>query len=111
MGAAPAPRPGGSTKPEDLIRRAHLILESHGIALSPGKVSRLVREYRHKVADHRIAFDRYLIAAAAEVADHRARQHAGKTLGPDEKSGHPTAHSDRQTGEPATWNVFSSRGY
>jgi len=79
--------------------------------LSPSKVSRLVREYQFKVAHHRISFDRYLLAATVEVADHRARQHAGKTLGPDEKSGRPTAHSDHQTGEPATWNVFRSRGY
>lgn len=99
----------GSTRPENLIRRAHSLLGSWGLSLPPGKVSRLVREYQFKAEPRGIAFDQYLLGAVNDVSDHRARQAAGRLLGPDEKSGRPTAHSDHATGERATWNVFVER--
>jgi hypothetical protein len=40
---------GGSTSAETLVEHAHKLLCNCGIQMSPSKVSRLVREYRHRV--------------------------------------------------------------
>jgi len=100
---------GGSTSAEALIRRAHQLLAACDVPLSPSRVTRLVREYKVKVEPSGMDFENYLVNAVIQVADNRNRQLAGKVLGPDEKSGRPTAHSDHVTGERATWNVFVER--
>ena len=100
---------GGSGGAETLIRRAHQLLADCKVPLSPSRVSRLVREYRTKVEPRGIDFDTYLRTALVQVADSQTRRLAGMVLGPEEKSGRPTVHSDHATGERATWNVFVER--
>lgn len=65
---------------EDLIRRAHTLLQRHGITLSPSKVSRLVRAYRHKAAPRGVEFDQYLMAEVGAVAHRRANGTLKATL-------------------------------
>lgn len=69
----------------------------------------LVREYMAIVEPHGITFDDYLKNALVQISNNRSRELAGELLGPEEKSGRPTAHNDHRGGEAATWNVFVER--
>lgn len=117
MRTTPAQATGGRTSAEKLIRHAHNLLAGNDIALSPSKVSRLVQEFRRKVerAPER-PFDAYMVDAIREIREYRTNLAAGQVLAPEGKGPGQVRHAgrrvtavDRQTGEPATWNVFVQR--
>lgn len=99
---------GGTTNAETLIRHAHQFMATNGVSMSPSKVTRLVREYLHKVAPRNIPFEEYLHNAVIDAADTHVRRAAGTVLTPEDK-GKATAHNDQAVGETATWNVFIER--
>ncbi|MCV7176766.1 hypothetical protein [Mycolicibacterium sphagni] len=52
---------GGSTSTETLIKHAHKLLTNCGICMSPAKVSRLVREFKHRVERNGFPFEAFLV--------------------------------------------------
>lgn len=113
--AKPHPTTGGSVSAEKMIRRAHQLVTHAGIDISPSKVTRLVREYQHKVGARK-EFDAYIADAIREAGEQRALQLAGQILAPEDKGrgpvrlrGRKSVSVDQQVGEAATWNVFVER--
>lgn len=67
------PASGGGTSTETLIKHAQTLLANTGIAMSPSKVSRLVREYRHRVERNGFPFEAFLVNSVQLTADQRSR--------------------------------------
>lgn len=90
---------GGSTSTENLIRRAHDLLADSGVAMSPSRVSRLVRDYKRRVETNGFPFEAFLANSALLTADQRRRA----LLNPD--IARVVSYSD-PTGERAIRNVM-----
>jgi hypothetical protein len=90
---------GGTTSAERLIKAAHLVLDNCGIAMSPSKVSRIVRQYRRQVEDNGFGFFDYL-ANAVQLSDQQKR---AALLNPD--IARAISYAD-PTGETAVNNVM-----
>lgn len=58
---------------EELIRHAHILLANCHIPLSPARVSRLVREYKHRVEAHGFRFEWFLVNTVQLTAKQRAQ--------------------------------------
>lgn len=54
---------GGTTSAEILIKAAHAVLDRAGVHMSPSRVSRTVRQYRHQVEPNGLPFFHYLATA------------------------------------------------
>jgi hypothetical protein len=93
---------GGTTSAEGLIKAAHLILDNCGIAMSRSKVSRLVRDYQHRVAQNGFPFFAFLTNAVQLTAE----QQRSALLNPD--IARVISYAD-PTGERAVNNVIRGR--
>lgn len=69
--AVAAPMSGGTTSAESLIRDAHLALNNAGVHMSPSKVSRLVRQFKHRVEANGYSFGEFLANAVVMNAEQR----------------------------------------
>ena len=52
---------GGSTSAEDLIKAAHKLLAEYEVSMSPSKVTRIVRTYKHHVEQNGFSFVDFLV--------------------------------------------------
>jgi hypothetical protein len=95
---------GGSTSAETLIKAAHLVLDNYGIIMSPSKVTRLVRQYQHRVAQNGFSFFAFL-ANAVQLS---AEQQRAALRNPDVVLA--ISYAD-PVGELATDRVLRQRGY
>lgn len=102
--APPTPPTGSSTSAETLIRHAHGLLERCGIHLSPSKVSRLVREYKHRVEQNGFPFEAFLVNTVQLTAAQRAQAKL------DPEIARVINYADK-TGELAVNNVLRQRGF
>ena len=89
---------GGSTSAETLVRHAHKLLADSGVAMSPSRVSRLVRDYKRRVETNGFGFEAFLVNTALLTADQRRRA----LLNPD--IARVVSYAD-PTGETAVNNV------
>lgn len=96
-GGTSSPRPTGQT--DHLIRVAHVVLDNVGHAMSPSKVSRLVRRFEYQVAGNGWSFFDYLANSIALDAEQRRRALA------DPEVARVIAYADT-TGETAVRNVM-----
>jgi hypothetical protein len=64
---------GGDMSAEALIKHAQKLLCSSGIEMSPSKVSRLVREFRHRVEIEGFSFGAFLLNTVQMTAEQRRR--------------------------------------
>ncbi|MCG7582777.1 hypothetical protein [Mycolicibacterium sp. OfavD-34-C] len=67
------PTTGGSTSAENLIKAAHLILDIWEIRMSPSKVSRIARTYKHQVEKNGFAFIDFLANCLNASAEQRRK--------------------------------------
>jgi hypothetical protein len=88
---------GGSTSAEDLIKAAHMLLEEYEISMSPSKVSRIVRTYKHQVERNGFPFVDFLVNAV-DISMHQRRA--------DPNKARVISYAD-PTGEDAVHNVLS----
>jgi hypothetical protein len=88
---------GGSTSAEDLIKAAHMLLDEYEINLSPSKVSRMVRTYKHQVERNGFPFVDFLVNQISLSMDQR-RAYQDKAL--------VITYAD-PTGEDAVHNVLT----
>lgn len=93
---------GGPTSAEALISHAHKLLANCGIAISPSKVSRMVRKYKHRVENNGFPFEAFLVNTVQLSAQQRRQMLAN----PDIAS--VISYSD-PTGETAVNNVVRGR--
>lgn len=100
----PTPATGSSTSAEALIREAHFWIERWGIQLSPSKVSRLVREYKHRVEQNGFPFLTFLVNTVQLTTAQRARAKL------DPEIARVINYADK-TGELAVNNVLRRRGF
>ncbi len=73
MKHAPNPAAGGTTSTETLIKHAHKLLTNCGIPMSPSKVSRLVRDFKHRVEHNGFPFEAFLVNSVQLTAEQRQR--------------------------------------
>ena len=90
---------GGSTSAESLVRAAHTALNNAGIGMSASKVSRLVRQFQHRVEANGLPFEEFLCNAVVMDAEQRRRVLA------DPEIARVTKHPD-PVGEEAVNNVM-----
>ena len=64
---------GGSTSAETLIKHAHKLLGNCGISMSPSKVSRLVREFKHRVEGNGFSFEAFLVNSVDLTNEQRVK--------------------------------------
>ncbi|MGX9213138.1 hypothetical protein ACWWSA_01155 [Mycobacteroides abscessus subsp. abscessus] len=100
----PASPTGSSTSVETLIRHAHGLLDRCGIRSSPSKVSRLVREYKHRVEQNGFPFEAFLVNTVQLTAEQRAQARQNPEIA------RVINYVDR-TGETAVNNVVRERGF
>lgn len=72
-GQKATPTSGGAANAGTLIKHAQKLLINCGITMSPSKVSRLVREYRHRVERNGFAFEAFLVNSVMLTAEERRR--------------------------------------
>jgi hypothetical protein len=94
---------GGDTSAETLIKHAHKLLCACGIQMSPSKVSRLVREYRHRVERNGFPFEAFLVNSVQLTAQQRRQPLANPDIA------RVIAYAD-PTGETAVNNVMRVAG-
>lgn len=93
---------GGSSSAEILIKAAHAVLDRAGVHMSPSRVSRTVRQYRHQVEPNGLPFLHYL-ATAFGLSE---RQRRGVLADPE--LARVIAYAD-PTGETAVNNVLRDK--
>lgn len=91
---------GGSTSAETLIKHAHRLLQNCGIPMSPSKISRLVREYKHRVEQNGFSFEAFLVNSVELTAEQRRRALA------DPETARIFSYWSDPTGEDAVNNVM-----
>ena len=99
----PALATGGSTSAETLIRDAHTALSNAGIGMSPSKVSRIVRQFKHRVEANGFTFGQFLANAVVMNAEQRRRVLADPAIA------RVISYAD-PTGEAAVANVIRANG-
>jgi hypothetical protein len=92
---------GGSTSAETLVEHAHKLLCNCGIQMSPSKVSRLVREYRHRVERNGFPFEAFLVNSVQLTAQQRRQALANPDIA------RAISYAD-PTGETAINNVMTA---
>lgn len=95
--------PGPDLPVETLVRLAHHVLDTAGVRLSPSKVSKVARTYKHQVEPNGYPFLAYLVAAIQLTADQRQRVYDD----PDTRKVIPWADP---TGETAARHADRGRG-
>ena len=98
-GRTATPTTGGSTSAETLIKHAHRLLANCGIQMSPSKVSRLVRTFKHRVEGNGFPFEAFLVNSVELTAQQRRQALA------DPDIARVIAYAD-PTGETAVNNVL-----
>lgn len=92
---------GGTTSAEALIKHAHLMLANCGVAMSPSKVSRLVRQFRNRVEQNGFLFEAFLVNAVQMTVEQRSKALANPEIA------RVIAYAD-PTGETAVNRVMGS---
>lgn len=87
---------------EELVQRAHMILDACGYPMGPNKVARLVRQFRHRVEGNGFAFFDFL-ANAMRLSDEQRRRALS-----DPEIARVIAYAD-PTGEAAVHNILKRR--
>ncbi|BCP14851.1 hypothetical protein [Mycobacterium paraintracellulare] len=64
---------GGCTSADTLIAHAQKLLGNCGVEMSPSRVSRLVRQFKHRVETNGFGFDSFLVNAVQLTADQRRK--------------------------------------
>lgn len=90
---------GGSTSADTLIAHAQKLLGNCGVEMSPSRVSRLVRQFKHRVETNGFGFDSFLLNAVQLTADQRRKALAHPDIA------RVISYSD-PTGEAAVNNVL-----
>lgn len=65
---------------ESLVKHAHKLLANCGVPMSPSKVSRLVREYKHRVEQNGFSFEAFLVNTVQVTAEQRRRMLANPDI-------------------------------
>lgn len=102
-GLATSTTTGGTTSAENRIRHAHVILANCGVSMGSSKVSRLVREYEHRVERNGFAFFDFLVNAVQVSDDQRRLALASPEVQ------RVISYAD-PTGETAVRHVMRARG-
>lgn len=90
---------GGSTSAADLVEHAHRLLGNCGIPMSPSKVSRLVRDFKHRVEKNGFSFEAFLVNSVDLTNEQRLKALANP------ESARVIAYAD-PTGELAVQRVM-----
>lgn len=93
---------GGSTSAEALVSHAHKLLANCGVSISPSKVSRMVREFKHRIEKNGFPFEAFLVNTVQLTAQQR------QMMLTDPEIARVISYSD-PTGESAVNNVVKSR--
>lgn len=93
---------GGSTSAEALVSHAHKLLANCGVSISPSKVSRMVREFKHRIEKNGFPFEAFLVNTVQLTAQQRQMMIA------DPEIARVISYSD-PTGESAVNNVLKGR--
>lgn len=93
---------GGTTSAENLVKHAHQLLTNCGIPMSPSKVSRLARQYKHRVENNGFPFEAFL-ANTVQMTTQQRQQ-----LLTDPATARVISYAD-PTGESAPRNVDSGK--
>jgi len=93
---------GGSPSPGEMVNHAHKLLANCGVSMSPSKVSRLVREFKHRVEQNGFPFEAFLVNTVQLTADQRRRLAANPDIAKAISYADPT-------GETAVNNVVGAR--
>ncbi|WP_261880078.1 hypothetical protein [Mycobacterium marinum] len=64
---------GGTTSAEALIKHAQKLLADCDVRMSPSKVSRVVRQFKHRVERNGFPFESFLANSVMLTADQRRR--------------------------------------
>lgn len=67
------PATGGSTSAETLVKHAHQLLANCGVPMSPSKISRLARQYKHRVEANGFSFEAFLVNSVQLTSEQRLR--------------------------------------
>jgi hypothetical protein len=95
--------PTGGTSGETLIKHAQKLLHNCHIPMSQSKISRLVRQYKHRVESNGFAFKAFLFNSVQLTAEQRRRALANPDIA------RVIAYAD-PTGETAVNNVLRDGG-
>lgn len=93
---------GGTTSAETLMRHAQELLANCGIQMSPSKVSRLVRTFKHRVEGNGFPFEAFLVNSVQLTAEQRRKALANPNIA------RAISYAD-PTGETAVNNVLHRR--
>lgn len=103
MLATSAPASGGTTSAEALIRHAQTLLGNCHVPMSPSKISRLVRQYKHRVEANGYPFEAFLVNAVEVTTEQRRALLAAPDVA------RVISYAD-PTGETAVRNVLRKGG-